>query len=57
MQGGRRVVFMFLVGRDDGKLLFGKPWSRWEESIKRIFKKPFGMAWNAFMWLKTTTRG
>jgi hypothetical protein len=55
--GGRSVVYMFLVGKDDGKGLLGKPWSRWEESNKRIFKKSFRMAWTAFMWPKTRTRG
>jgi hypothetical protein len=57
IQGGRRVAYIFLVGKDDGKRILGKPWRRCEESIKRILKKSFGMEWTAFMWLKTRTRG
>jgi hypothetical protein len=57
MQGGRRIAYMFLVGNDDGKRLLGKPWSGQKDSNKRILKKSFGMAWTAFIWLKTRTRG
>jgi hypothetical protein len=57
MQEARRFAYMFLVGKDVGKILLGKPCSRWEESIKRILKKSFGVAWTAFMWLKARTRG
>jgi len=45
------------VGKDDGKRQLGKPWRRWEDSIKWVLKKSFGMAWTALMWLKTRTRG
>ena len=56
MQGVRRVSYIFLVGKDDGKRPLGKPWSIQEDSIKWVLKKSFGMVWIAFIWLETRAR-
>jgi hypothetical protein len=42
MQGERRGAYMFLVGKYDRKRPLGKPWRRWEDSIKRVLTKSFG---------------
>jgi hypothetical protein len=32
--GGRRDVYRVLMGKPEGKTLFGKPGLRWEDNIK-----------------------
>jgi hypothetical protein len=37
---------MVLVGKPEGKMVLGRPRSRWEDNIKFMFKKWYGdMVW------------
>ena len=35
--GGRRHAYMLLVGKPEGRELFGRPRLRWEDDIKMDF--------------------
>jgi hypothetical protein len=34
MYGEKRGAYRILVGRPEGKRLFGRPWHRWEDNMK-----------------------
>jgi hypothetical protein len=43
--------------RPEGKRPLGRPRNIWEDNIKWIFKKWFGMAWTGFMLLRIGAGG
>jgi hypothetical protein len=54
--GQKRGAYRILVGRPEGRRLFGRPRSRCEDNIKIIFKKWDG-AWTGLRWLRIETGG
>jgi hypothetical protein len=52
-RGGYRV----LVGKPEGKRPLRKSWRRWEDNIKRIFRKWDVSVWIGSIWLRIGTVG
>jgi hypothetical protein len=44
--GERRVAYRFLMGKSEGKRLFGTPKRRWENSIRLDHKISLGLGWS-----------
>ena len=55
--GERRGVYRVLVGRPEGKRLFGRPGRKLEDNIKMDLEEVGWSAWTALIWLRTGTGG
>jgi hypothetical protein len=55
--GDRRGAYRTLVGRPEGKRLFGKPRRRWEDNMKMYLQKMGWGAWTGLIWLRIQTGG
>jgi hypothetical protein len=55
--GAKRNGCRVFMGNPEGKRPLGKKRNRWRIILKRISKKQDGMAWTAFIWLRTGTNG
>jgi hypothetical protein len=53
----RRGVYRVLVEKTQGTRPLGRPRRRWEDNMKRIFKKWDGGAWSGLIWLRVGTGG
>jgi hypothetical protein len=53
----RRGVYRVLVGKPEGKKQLGRPRHRWEDNIKRKFRKLDVGVWTGLSWLKIETVG
>ena len=55
--GERRGIYRVLVGEPEGKRPLGRPRRRWEELIRRIFRKWDVGVWIGTIWLRIGTGG
>jgi len=55
--GKRRCIYRVLVGKPEGKGPLGRPTNRWEDDIKRIFRKWKVGLWIGTRWLKIGAGG
>jgi hypothetical protein len=55
--GDSRGVYRVLVGKPEGKKPLVRPRRRWEDNIKRIFRKWDVRAWTGSIWLRKGTGG
>jgi hypothetical protein len=55
--GERRGVYRGLVGKPEGKRLFGRPRRRWEHNIKMDFQEVGGGLGTGWSWLRIGTGG
>jgi hypothetical protein len=55
MYGERRGAYRILVGRPEGRRPLGRPWLRWEDSIKLDLQELGWGAWTEFIWLRIKT--
>ena len=55
--GARRGVYRLLVGKPEGKRPLGKHRRKWEDNIRRIFRKKNVRAWTGLSWLEIGTSG
>jgi hypothetical protein len=53
----RRAAYRLWVGKPDGKRLHGKPRRRWEDILKRVFKKCNLESRSGFIWFRIETAG
>jgi hypothetical protein len=56
MHGEKRSLYGILVGKNEGKRKFGRPWRRLL-LLKWNFRKWDGCAWNGLIWLRIGTGG
>jgi hypothetical protein len=52
--GEGRGVYRVLVAKTEGKRPLGRPRCRWEDNIKRIFRK-WVFVWTGLGWLRIET--
>jgi hypothetical protein len=55
--GERRGVYRVLVGKIEGKRLFGRPRRRWEDNIKLYLQEVGYGVWSGSSWLRIGTGG
>jgi hypothetical protein len=53
--GERKVVYRVLVGKPEGKRLFGRPRHRWEDNIKMDLQEVGWGEWTGLIWLRRGT--
>jgi len=54
---GRKDVYRILVGKPEGKRPLRRPRRRWEDNIRRIFRKWDVGIWTVSSWLRIGTEG
>jgi hypothetical protein len=55
--GERRCVYRVLVGKSEGKKLFGRPRHRWKDNIKMDLQEVVWEMWTGSSWLRIGTGG
>jgi hypothetical protein len=55
--GERRGACRALVGKPEGRRLFGRPRRRWEDNIKMDLREVGWGAWTGSIWLRIGTGG
>jgi hypothetical protein len=50
--GKKQSAYKIWVGEPEGKESLGRPWSRWEDTIKWILEKYDGRIRTGFIWLR-----
>jgi len=53
--GEKRGAYRVLVGKPEGKRHLGRPWLRWEDSIKMDLQEVRWGSWTGLIWVRIGT--